>query len=209
MRLLGKTLVGASALSTGLFGVVVSMLFLSIADEDSFAAVPTSACSVLPQLSGDPKNLTQAQRRNAQIVIEVGKKLKVPPRGWTIALMAALQESSLHNIPYGDRDSAGLFQQRRPWGPLADRMDPVKSATMFYTGGREGQRGLLDVPGWEAMPLGGRADRAGVRVPARVRPTRARPPRSSPPGRGRRRGVHRATARPGRGGSRWPRAPTC
>ncbi len=43
MRILGKTLVGASVLSTGMFGVLVSMLFLSIANEESsFAAVPTS-----------------------------------------------------------------------------------------------------------------------------------------------------------------------
>ena len=42
----------------------------------------------------------------------------VPAPGETIAIAAALQESGLQNLPYGDRDSLGLFQQRpsQGWG---------------------------------------------------------------------------------------------
>jgi murein DD-endopeptidase MepM/ murein hydrolase activator NlpD len=142
-----------------MFSVVIAALFLGVAGEGDirFAAMPTSSCSVIPQLTGDPKNLTEDQRRNARTIIDVGRELKVPPRGWTIALMAALQESSLDNIPFGDRDSVGLFQQRDAWGPFDVRMDPTESARMFYTGGRDGQPGLLDTKGWQGMPLGAAA----------------------------------------------------
>ena len=36
-----------------------------------------------------------------------------------VAYAAALQESKLHNLSYGDRDSVGVFQQRpsEGWGP--------------------------------------------------------------------------------------------
>jgi hypothetical protein len=37
------------------------------------------------------------------------------------------------------------------WGSLADRLDPAKSAAMFYTGGQAGQAGLLDIAGWEQL----------------------------------------------------------
>jgi cell wall-associated NlpC family hydrolase len=48
--------------------------------------------------------------------------------------------------------SRGLFQQIAAWAPEPDRMDPTKAATMFYTGGTAGQRGLMQVPGWQNMP---------------------------------------------------------
>lgn len=60
-----------------------------------------------------------------------------------IALMAAMQESNLRNLNYGDRDSIGLFQQRNAWASRADRLDPAKAARMFFKGGQRGQRGLL------------------------------------------------------------------
>lgn len=61
----------------------------------------------------------------------------------TIALATALQESGLRNVPVGDRDSAGLFQQRpsQGWGTRAQVLDPVYASTTFY------QR-LRAQPGW-------------------------------------------------------------
>ena len=32
-------------------------------------------------------------------------------------------------------------------------MDPAAAARLFYTGGHQGQPGLLDIPGWQTMPL--------------------------------------------------------
>lgn len=100
---------------------------------------------------------------NARIVIRTGRALGVPDRGIVIALAAAAQESSLANLPYGDRDSVGLFQQRpsRGWGTRAQLLDPGYAARLFYGGpgnpnaGRT--RGLLDIPGWQGMSVTGAA----------------------------------------------------
>jgi hypothetical protein len=116
------------------------------------------------------ESLSEAQKRNATIIIGVGKGLNIPEQGWVIALMTAMTEATLRNLasrnnpaslnyPHdavadGDHDSVGLFQQRDAWGPMADRMDPTRSATMFYTGGKAGQRGLLDIDGWLGKPPG-------------------------------------------------------
>jgi hypothetical protein len=80
-----------------------------------------------------------------------------------IAVATAMQESTLLNrasevLPESklythqgtgwDHDSVGLFQQRTSsgWGPVASLMQPEYAATKFY-------QGLLQVPGWDRMPL--------------------------------------------------------
>ncbi|GLY20028.1 lipoprotein [Kineosporia sp. NBRC 101677] len=93
------------------------------------------------------------QLGNARTIVRVGQSLNVPARGWVIAVAAAIQESSLRNLRHGDaagRDSRGLFQQRAAWGPLKARMDQERSADMFFTGGQDGQPGLLDIRGWDS-----------------------------------------------------------
>src|SRR6195952_2503590 len=52
----------------------------------------------------------------------------------TVALATALQETKLENLPYGDRDSVGLFQQRpsQGWGTRDQLLDPVYAAHAFY-----------------------------------------------------------------------------
>lgn len=102
---------------------------------------------------GGPKGLTAEQAANAKTIVAVGRELHVPSYGWVVAVATAMQESNLMNIPYGDRDSVGLFQQRTAWGSAADRLDPVKSARMFYTGGGKGQPGLVDIAGFERMSV--------------------------------------------------------
>jgi cell wall-associated NlpC family hydrolase len=92
--------------------------------------------------------LTDEQRRNAATIIAVGKELAAPPRAWLVALATAMQESTLRNIDYGDRDSLGLFQQRpsQGWGSPAQVTDPVYSARTFYNR-------LLQVPDWADQPV--------------------------------------------------------
>jgi len=45
----------------------------------------------------------------------------------------AIVESGIHNLPYGDADSHGVFQQQytQGWGSLADTMNPPKATQMF------------------------------------------------------------------------------
>jgi hypothetical protein len=51
------------------------------------------------------------------------------------AFEAAIVESGVHNLPYGDRDSLGVYQQRPSagWGSPAQILDPVYAATQFIT----------------------------------------------------------------------------
>ena len=104
---------------------------------------------------GAVTTLTAEQEANARIIIQVGREQGVPDYGIVIALATAMQESSLRNIDYGDRDSVGLFQQRTStgWGTIADIMNPYHSAYLFYQGRSGYTRGLLDISGWQSMPL--------------------------------------------------------
>src|SRR6266567_5563367 len=88
------------------------------------------------------------QLTNAATIVAVGKQMNVPEQGWVVAIAAALQESGLHNLDYGDRDSLGLFQQRpsQGWGTPAQIMNPTYAATQFY-------RHLLAVPDWQQMTV--------------------------------------------------------
>jgi len=96
---------------------------------------------------------------NAKIIIGVGTSLGVSDYGLVIALATAMQESSLRNLDYGDRDSLGLFQQRPStgWGTPAQVTDRVHSTKLFFGGptapNRGITRGLLDIPGWKSMTV--------------------------------------------------------
>lgn len=85
----------------------------------------------------------------ADAIIQEGRRRGITDRGIKIALATAIVESGLKmyannadpeslNFPHdaigSDHDSVGLFQQRNngAWGTTADRMDPAKSAGMFY-----------------------------------------------------------------------------
>ena len=94
------------------------------------------------------ETLSDEQRGNAAAIISVAKDMDLPPRAWLVALATAMQESTLRNIDYGDRDSLGLFQQRpsQGWGSPAQITDPAYSSRIFY-------ERLLEVPGWEQMPV--------------------------------------------------------
>jgi hypothetical protein len=93
-------------------------------------------------------DLTPEQRTNAATIIGVAKQMGAPPRAWLVALATAMQESTLRNLDYGDRDSLGLFQQRpsQGWGTPGQVTDPVYSTTIFL------QR-LMALPGWETLPV--------------------------------------------------------
>jgi len=101
--------------------------------------------------------LDAEQVANAQLIIRIGRELGVPDRGIAIALGAAMQESWLRNLDWGDRDSLGLFQQRPSagWGTAAEVLDPARATRAFFGGPGDPNgtrtRGLLDIPGWEGM----------------------------------------------------------
>ncbi|MGH3722455.1 MAG: hypothetical protein ACRDRI_27200 [Pseudonocardiaceae bacterium] len=90
-------------------------------------AVAASGAPVEFSLSGE-------QAENAATIAAIGIQLGMPDHAVTVALATALQESGLRNVPVGDRDSVGLFQQRpsQGWGTRAQVLDPVYASTAFY-----------------------------------------------------------------------------
>lgn len=97
---------------------------------------------------------SEEQKRNAAIIYKVGLSVGASLRDIQVALMAAIVESGLRNLDYGDRDSIGMFQQRDAWGSREARLNPYESAKMFFLGGAAGQRGLLDFSNRGSMSMG-------------------------------------------------------
>lgn len=67
------------------------------------------------------------------VQVAIDKRL-IMPKAAVIAVACAIQESQLHNLAGGDRDSVGLFQQRpsQGWGTVAQCRTPVYAAGRFY-----------------------------------------------------------------------------
>lgn len=120
-------------------------------------AAPASAAKSSVKGSAKTVSLNAEQRRNAKLIITIGRQLGVPERGIAIALGTAMQESSLRNLSWGDRDSRGLFQQRPStgWGTVAQVQNAERSIRVFYGGPKDPNgsrtRGLLDIRGWQKM----------------------------------------------------------
>lgn len=127
--------------------------------------------------------LNARQENVARTYIAVGKQIGIPRSGQIIAIMMALQESSLRmlanpavpaslgfpNDGLGrDHDSIGSAQQRPAagWGTVEQLMDATYNARAFYGGpsgpNRGSPRGLLDIPGWQAMNMGNAAQAVQV-----------------------------------------------
>jgi len=153
MRLLKILLACGLAVGLAGFGLaVVVMGMISTASTRSGSSW-SSECYTTVLAGGAPTRLNAEQGSNARIIVQTGLELKVPPRGLVVAIATAKQESDLVNVDHGHLDSLGLFQQRAAWGSVAERMDPATSTRMFFTGGRQGQPGLLDKPNWKNQPV--------------------------------------------------------
>lgn len=113
-------------------------------------ATPTinGSCTTLPGRDGAVFTLDLDQAANATTIAAVGKRLGMPNHAVTVALATALQESQLHNLTYGDRDSLGLFQQRpsQGWGTEEQVQNATYASEAFYAH-------LKKVPKWETLPV--------------------------------------------------------
>jgi cell wall-associated NlpC family hydrolase len=138
---------------TALVSVPLLMVMGTTAVSAGTASDDSASCGPVTTVAGVSVSLTSEMLANARTIIDTGRNLNVPDRGLVVAVATAFQESGLVNLDGGDRDSVGLFQQRNGWGSISERMDPATSASMFYTGGRGGQPGLLDIPGWASMSI--------------------------------------------------------
>ena len=105
-----------------------------------------SGCRV--SLDNQMYNLSPEQTAHATTIAAVGKRMGMPDHAVSVALAAALQESKLQNLQYGDRDSLGLFQQRpsQGWGSETEVLTPHYAAGAFF-------RRLARIRGWESLPV--------------------------------------------------------
>jgi LysM repeat protein len=133
---------------------------LVIPGEAQSAASGGSSTATQPAQVGTPTGvLSASMAANVSLIIAVGRSRGVPPYGLVIALAAAMQESGLENLTYGDRDSVGLFQQRPSvgWGTVTQLENPTYAAELFFGGpsnpNKGRTRGLLDIPGWQSMTV--------------------------------------------------------
>ncbi|HCG55937.1 MAG TPA: peptidoglycan-binding protein [Brevibacterium sp.] len=98
--------------------------------------------------------LTEQQIDNARLIIGIGRGGDFDDRAIRIALMTALQESSLRNLDSGDRDSIGLFQQRpsQGWGEPEHLNDPIYATKSFYGINPDIENpGLEQIEDWHTM----------------------------------------------------------
>jgi hypothetical protein len=100
------------------------------------------------KIGSERYRLSVAQAVNAKTIAAIALQDGFPHHAVTVALAAALQESQLRNLPGGDRDSVGLFQQRpsQGWGTPAQLRDPRYAAAAFY-------EALGRVSGWSTMSV--------------------------------------------------------
>lgn len=93
-------------------------------------------------------SLDPEQAGIAATIAGVAHHQAMPRRAVVVAYAAAMQESKLQNLSYGDLDSVGVFQQRpsEGWGPARKLLDPVYASTKFF-------QALARVPGYQHKPV--------------------------------------------------------
>jgi hypothetical protein len=93
---------------------------------------PTPGCTAT--VAGHTVDLDLDQAENATLIAALGVERGLPARAVSIALATAYQESKIRNIPHGDRDSVGIFQQRpsQGWGTVAQISDEYYAINKFY-----------------------------------------------------------------------------
>ena len=67
----------------------------------------------------------------ATAICSVAHRLGASQKVILAANEAAIVESGVHSLPYGDATSIGLFQQQDWWGTFAQRMDPYYASHEF------------------------------------------------------------------------------
>lgn len=168
MRHRSTLMVHALAFGMAVLAITTIFVMTRLLSNDDCGTTDTMLATSVGSASLDAR-----QRATAAIVINEGRRLRVPTQGIVIALAVANQESRFLNyandgrggdlvpdqrgigrslgLPHeavgSDHGSLGVFQQQWPWwGSMSDLMNPARAAGKFY-------RALLDVSGWQSMPV--------------------------------------------------------
>jgi cell wall-associated NlpC family hydrolase len=141
------TLTATAGVAAG--GSVLALVVLCLVALSPGHSVAAGADCGAPTRAAGPVRLDGEQAGNARAVVEAARDLRAPAQAAAIALMTAMQESSLRNVQHGDAagpDSRGLFQQRPAFYPGVNVLDPAQASTAFL-------RRLLALPGWRTEPM--------------------------------------------------------
>jgi hypothetical protein len=125
---------------------VIVVLGLYVAYQRIAPLLSGSGCTAAG--GGQDVTLDTEQAGIAATIAGVAQRDALPARAVTVAYAAALQESKLQNLNYGDRDSVGVFQQRpsQGWGKRSELENPVYATSKFFGA-------LAQVPGYQRLPI--------------------------------------------------------
>lgn len=128
-----------------ILGLVVAGTLASVAIRDR---TPLRSEFCVAEVGDVSARVDLEQAQWASLMAGIAQQRGLPPRATTIAIATAFQESKIHNIDFGDRDSLGLFQQRpsQGWGTIEQVMDPPYAIGAFYDG-------LVAVKGYETLEI--------------------------------------------------------
>lgn len=132
-------------LFAAIVGLITAAALVIWHKSDSLLA-PSNGCTA--KVNGYTANLDTNQGQYAALISAVAVQRGLPARAASIALATAYQESKIRNLPGGDLDSLGLFQQRpsQGWGTATQIMDPVYATNAFYNA-------LVKVPNYESLDI--------------------------------------------------------
>jgi hypothetical protein len=125
---------------------VIVVLGLYVAYQRIAPLLTGSGCTAAS--GGQDINLNTGQAGIAATIAGVAQRYSLPARAVTVAYAAALQESKLQDLTYGDRDSVGVFQQRpsQGWGKRSELENPVYATSRFFGA-------LAQIPGYQRLPV--------------------------------------------------------
>ena len=124
--------------------VAASVMFATVVNDRE----PMRAQFCVAEVGDVRAQIDLEQGQWTSLIAAIAQERGLSPRATTIAIATAFQESKIHNIDYGDRDSVGLFQQRpsQGWGTVEQIMDPHYSIGKFYDG-------LVKIKDFESMVI--------------------------------------------------------
>ncbi len=122
--------------------VAASVLFATVVSDRT----PLRAQFCVAEVGDVRAQVDLEQGQWSALIAAIAQERGLPPRATTIAIATAFQESRIHNIDYGDRDSVGLFQQRpsQGWGSVDEILDPRYAIGKFYDA-------LVKIDNYESM----------------------------------------------------------
>jgi hypothetical protein len=156
---MGRRRSGAARTNAGIVFALVAAGALALGAAEIVSSTRSSAASCV---AGEPATASiagyrGAQLENAAVIMDAATALGLGADAQVLGVMAAMGESGLRNIDYGDWEtsgvrnpdgsrttSIGLFQQQEGWGSVEERMDPARSATLFFAR-------LVEIPEWQDM----------------------------------------------------------